>query len=222
MYRVFLVILLCLTCATSLAVGADLPSWVGGKTPVHFKRQKQVKQKQVTVAKPKKIGINLLPIDAIPEKPEVVVKNSPLAVPSTSSANLSWVLDPLVANADGGKNEGSASVTGNIIVDTPGTSCDPEMIVDLEGHIVKTVKSTARLDINVGKIHRSVVWNSDDVKSGTFNITLKEKVEACVLGDYIPVSALAFVTKEGEGYTVMVSLEKITVRHAVSDIVGSQ
>jgi hypothetical protein len=219
MYRVLFIILLSMTCATSPAVGADVPSWAGGKTQVHSKKQKPVK---VTVMKLKKTDFKSQPIDAIPKKSEVAIKSPPPVAPATSSANLSWVLDPLVANADGGKNEGSASVSGNIIVDTPGTSCDPEMIVDLEGHIVKTVNSTARLDIHVGKIHRSVVWNSDDVKSGTFNITLKEKVEACVLGDYIPASALAFVTKEGDGHAAMVSLEKITVRHSVSDIVGSQ
>ncbi len=219
MYRVIIAIFLSMMCATRVAVGADVPSWVGNKVPHHFKKTKPV---TVTPLKAKKTIVKAQPLDMPLKKPQVVIKTAPPVLPATSSADISWLLDPLVANADGSKNEGSASVTGNIVVDTPGTRCDPEMIVDLQGHIVKTVNSTVRLDIHVGQVHRSVVWNADDVKSGTFNVTLKEKVEACVLGDYIPASALAFVTKEGDGHAAMVSLEKITVRHAVSDVVGSQ
>jgi hypothetical protein len=219
MYRVIFAILLSMTCATRLAVGADISSWVETKAPLQVKKLKQHKS---IALKSKKNNIKRQPSAVIPKKPEVAISISQPALPETTSVDLSWVLDPLVANADGGKNEGSASVTGNIVVDTPGTSCDPEMVIELEGHIIKTVDSTVRLDIQVGKIQRSVVWKADVIKSGKFNMTLKEKVEACVLGDYIPASVLAFVTKTGEGHAAMVSLEKITVRHSVTEIVGSQ
>ena len=128
----------------------------------------------------------------------------------------------MTTNADGGKREGSASATANIIVDKPGTVFGPDMIIELEGHVVKTTEATVRLDIQVGDTKKTVSWNADQTKSGIFKITLNEKVPAGVLPALIPVSALAFVTQTGRGHVAMVSLEKIILRFASAQIVGTK
>lgn len=130
---------------------------------------------------------------------------------ANNSVNLSWTLGPLVANADGGKNEGSASITGNLIIDKPGAKIGPQLNIELIGHIIKTPQSVVRIDVQIGDVKRTVTWKSDEIKSGTFKIMLHERLPAGVLPETFPASALAFVTKEGDGHAAMVSLEKINL-----------
>jgi hypothetical protein len=220
MYRVLCVILLGMTCATRLAAGADFPTFIHNKIPAHSKKPSPPKSRDF---KPQKTAIKLQPSTVIPKKSDTAIKDAPSISPEVTLTNFTWVLKPLVANADGGKNEGSASETGNMIVEKPGMMiCSPEMLIDLQGHIVKTVNSTVRLDIQVGEMRRSVVWHPNAAESGKFNITLKENAQGCLPGDYIPVSALAFVTKDGDGHAAMVSLEKIVLRYEGTLLTGSQ
>ncbi len=133
-------------------------------------------------------------------------------LPPVNEADLAWVLDPLVANADGLKAESSASAEANLIVEEPGYVSSPEMTIELNGHIVKSVQTTARIDVRIGSENRSVTWNAEDVQAGVFKIMLKVAAPAGKLPPYIPVSAIAFVTNDGRDGAVMVSLEKIVVR----------
>ena len=136
-------------------------------------------------------------------------QSSPLA---EEAFELPWIFDPLVALVDGGKREGSSSVSGNLATNKAGSQFGPEVAIELAGHIVKTAQSTIRLDVQIGSIYRTVLWNDDDVKSGTFKITLNETTPVGSMPDYFPVSALAFVTQVGEGHVAMISLEKIVFR----------
>ena len=130
----------------------------------------------------------------------------------SGNLELAWFLDPLVANADGPKGEGSSSIEGNLIVVEPGYASSPHMEIELTGHIIKTPDTTVRVDVQVGSAYRSVTWTNEDVKSGRFSVTLKAPMKAGKLPGYFPVSALAFVTRKGKQGAAMVSVEKVTVR----------
>ena len=210
----------------SSAHSADLPM----SMPRHA-HVKQVKKYAHKLASKKPIAVKvatsrpkLIIAKPAPLKAPVVVGAKPApdaaALEKIGSINLSWTLDPLVANADGGKNEGSASVSGNLVIDRPGQKFGPQLTIELIGHIVKTPQSVVRLDIQIGSIKRTVTWDADVTKSGTFKIILDEKVPVGVLPDTLPASALAFVTKDGEGRAAMISLEKINLRVGKLRIAG--
>lgn len=143
------------------------------------------------------------------DEPEVavVVPDSP-----SEELELSWFLDSLVANADGPKGEGSASMEGNLIVAEPGYVSSPYMVIELSGHIVKTLATTVRVDVKIGNVQRSVIWNSGEVKSGRFSVSLNAPMSAGKLPGYFPVSAIALVQREGKQGVALVSLERIRVR----------
>lgn len=138
-----------------------------------------------------------------------------------STVDLSWTLGPLVANADGGKNEASASVLGNLVIDKPGAMIGPKMTIELIGHIIKTPDSVVRLDVQIGAVKRTVTWNADEIKSGKFKITLDDVLPAGALPETLPASALAFVTKQGGANAAMISLEKINLHISKLRIAGS-
>jgi hypothetical protein len=211
----------CVVCCLSIgpaAIAADLPS---GKTP-----QKQLPLKASTkprqiVAKPRPTPVRLdeaaiqpLPAvtGAVSNETQEPMRQDTEAGSTDGSFDMVWVLDPLVATVDSFKKEGSASVEGNLIVAEPSQVALPAMVIELSGHIVKTPQTTVRLDVHVGGTSRSVSWNRDDVQSGRFNIELNAPMKAGKLPSYIPVSALAFVTREGKEGTAMVSLDKVVVR----------
>jgi hypothetical protein len=214
--RLVLSIVVCLFCVGSVASAADFPSY---DPPVVLKSQKVQKKHSVALkrsiataplVKPTEVSVAKT-VKAVVEKqavanPEIVPK------PDLQEIDLSWVLDPLVANADGAKKEGSAGVEGNLIVAEPGFLTSPYMVIELRGHIVKTPDSTARIDVRIAGKNHTVSWLAEDVQAGKFMITLNEKVPAGALPSYFPVSALAFVTNAAKSGAVMVSLEKINIR----------
>jgi hypothetical protein len=214
MSRVLFYIGLCFLCTASLSFAADLPLIFDKAPPVHHKKKSTLHVKK-TVSKPQLVALLPAPTNLLAEK-----KPTPL-VPKEMS-NLSWVLGPMVANADGGKREASASATANIIVDNPGTNFGPEMMIEIEGHVVKTAQATVRLDIQIGDMKKTVVWNTNEIKAGIFKITMNEKVPPGVLPALIPVSALAFVTQTGDGHAAMVSLEKIMLRFSGAQVVSTK
>jgi hypothetical protein len=177
-----------------------------------------------TIAKPKKQIAKARPIvSATAPEVEQGVASAPVAPDATGNEiDMAWVLDPLVATADGRKREGSASIEGNLIVAEPGYVTAPYMIIQLSGHIVKSPQTTARLDVNIAGTQRSVSWNSDDVQSGRFSIELKAPMQKGKLPDYFPVSALAFVTRDKDAGATMVSLDKIVVRVGKVELVATQ
>ncbi len=228
MIRVLVALGLGLACAAGVASAADLPLLIEKKAIIHH--QKTSVHPKIATLHPKMVAHlvkktsdkpQLVAVLPAATKPSPIVK-APAPVLREVPTTLTWVLGPMVANADGGKGEGSASATGNIVVDKPGTSFGPEMVVELEGHVVKTAQSTVRLDIHIGSFQKSVLWSSDEIKSGKFKITLNEKVPAGVMPAYIPVTALAFVTKAGEGHVAMVSLEKIVLRLGGMQVIGTK
>jgi hypothetical protein len=194
-------------CFATVVEAADLPAY-----PVV-----KVAKPSIKSSKPKKIVLKALPVAKlkVPKKPaEKTASKLPEAAvePAGKEVNLTWVLDPLVANSDGAKREDSASVEANLVVTEPGDTLPSSMVIELTGHIIKTVDTSVRLDIRVGGLRRVVNWKADDVHSGRFHISLNGPTTGEKLPDYLPVSALAFVTKEGKEGAAMVSLDKIVVR----------
>jgi hypothetical protein len=185
-------------------LAADLPS-------IH---DKKFSQHSNATNKPKKHPAKLpLAIAASTQDPSLLTVTKEASLPpGNDKIDMSWVLDPLVANADGGKHEDSASVEGNLVVVEPDFVAASQVTIELSGHIVKTVDTTARIDVVIGTAHRSLTWKVDDVQAGRFNFEFDATLPAGKLPDYIPVSALAFVTREKSAGAVMISLEKVSVR----------
>ena len=217
MLRVLLALALSFVCVASSAFAADVPY----EPPKPAKLHVLAKKAKVALQKP----AHLIPIAVLPKViPGSISQTSKdqtqIATASTKVSpdviELPWVLDPLVATADGGKREGSSGVEGNLITNRPGTDFGPDVVIELSGHVIKTAQSTVRLDIHIGSLQKSVLWSADDIKSGAFKITLNEKLEAGHMPNYFTASALAFVTQEGDGHVAMVSLEKIVFRMGVT------
>ena len=191
-------------CVASVAVAADLPAY--HPTQANLPHQKNHKPKNALAEKPKVAKVKAKLVKAAIKAPETEADSA------LEEVSLTWYLDPLVANSDGAKREDSASVEANLIVPQPSSISNPAMIIELTGHVVKTANTTARLDIRIGKTHRTVSWASDDIKAGKFKISLVEPMVIGALPEYYPVSALAFVSKDGKEGAAMVSLERIVVR----------
>ncbi len=159
----------------------------------------------------KKVASEVAPSVKLSKAAEPVVPDA-AAQSSGEELELSWFLDALVANADGPKREDSASTEGNLIVAEPGFVTSPYMVIELSGHIIKTPATTVRLQVRIGAVEKTVNWSADKVESGRFAVSLNAPMKAGELPGYIPVSALALVSREGKQGVAMVSLEKIRVR----------
>jgi hypothetical protein len=208
-----------------VAEAADVPSASVYAKPKVAKVSKPIKirklAKKADIVKPKAAlqtanepAVKLAPAVKPAIKEEQVAVSPDVQIdPGGREINLSWVLDPLSANADGKKKEGSASVEGNLVVLETGYVTQPYMVIELEGHIVKSAESTVRIDIKIAGKNNSVTWPLDDVKSGKFKVKLDAPMVEGKLPAYIPVSAIALVTNANKkGGAAMVSLEKITIR----------
>lgn len=223
MFRVVVFTWLCCLCTANVSFAADLPLIFDKAPPVYLKHKPQ------KTVHAQKIAVNAKTPNSIPTvvaalplktKPSADVMPA-LQAPETTS-NLSWVLAPMSANADGGKHEGSASAKANIVVDKPGSAFGPYVVIELEGHVVKTLQSTARIDIQIGELKKTIEWNEDQIKSGIFKITINENIPEGVMPALIPVSAIAFVTQAGNGHAAMVSLEKIQLKYSNPQMVGTK
>ena len=223
MRRGLLAVALSVYCIATSAFAADVP-YVPELKPSHAMVTKfKPHHKVATVKSSHMVAVAVLPKvmpGSISQPPKIQAKlpMAPTKLPDEPTeladdiVELPWVLDPLVALADGGKREGSASVEGNLVTDKARSEIGPEVAIELTGHVVKTAQSTIRLDIHIGSIARTVLWKADEIKSGRFKVTLNDKMAAGPMPSYFPASALAFVTQEGDGHVAMVSLEKIVFR----------
>jgi hypothetical protein len=221
--RLVILLAFCGMCVASTANAADLPQYTPKKIEkvANVKKTTKAQAEKSKAVKAKAVRSVAVPTKAVATEPKLAIAppKKPIAEapiverePQANEVNLTWVLDPLVANSDGAKLEDSASEEANLVVTEPGQMSRPAMVIELSGHVVKTANTKARLDIQIGKIHRTVSWTSDDIQAGKFKISLIENVAKGQLPGYIPVSALAFVTKDGRDGAAMISLEKVVLR----------
>jgi hypothetical protein len=234
--RVLLLLAVCGMCVGSIANAADLPTWKAKSViktvekpaiqkPVLKTGRKTVKKSQ-TAKKVAGAAQQLQPVE-LPKVRSVVasrVVEPDVVEPDAVSHefDMTWVPDTLVANSDGPKREGSAGQESNLVVAEPGHIIEPNMIIELSGHIIKTIGTTARIDIRVGTAHRTVSWTVDDVQAGRFNISLNETLAVGKLPEYFPVSALVFVTKDGKDGAALLSLDKVVVHVGKVSVAASQ
>jgi hypothetical protein len=214
--RLFILVALSALCFGTTADAADLPSTPMKRVPHLIKTS--VKPKKAAAVKLKKALVQ--PIDTKPtpasEDSQVVSskdKIEPIVIePKANEINMLWLLDPLIASADGQKKEGSSSVESTLVVVEPGYLSLPYMVIELTGHIIKTANTTARLDVHIGDVYRTASWKPEEVKSGKFKIELKAPMQEGKLPTNFLVSAVAIVTKDAKDGVVMVSLERVLVR----------
>jgi hypothetical protein len=204
--RFGLAVLAGMLCVGFAASAADLPSIAQPK-----KAKTHVVQAKLNIQKPvvKPVAAKRL---KTPKIKIVTAARKIVDEPDRKEVDLVWVLDPLVATADGPRKEGSAGATGNLIVTEQGLVASPYMTIELSGHIVKTAGATARLDIEIAGKNHQFNWKADDIEAGTFVVELKGTLAEGSLPAYFPVSALAFATKTSKGAVAMVSLEKVRIR----------
>ncbi len=212
----------------SIAVGLMCIGWAASAADLPSMPRPKKAQAQILQQKPK-IKLQKAATKRTITKPVKTSKINDLAVIpdeftvlDQKEVDLSWVLDPLVATADGPRKEGSASVEGSLIIHEPGYVTSPYMIIELSGHVVKTAGSTARIDIKIAGKSRKVVWDVDQIESGAFTIKLNETLDEGSLPAYFHVSALAFATKTKRGAVAMVSLEKVRIRVGKVQLSGKQ
>jgi hypothetical protein len=147
-----------------------------------------------------------------------IAADSPTVPKSVSVQNsekqivFSVKLDHLIANADGGKLEDSASMTGTFPVQQPQKIQLPSMTVVLSGLIVKGLGSTAKLNIKIGDIEHLVEWKADEATSKAFEITLDQVVPNGELPVPLPLAAYVIVNTDAKAGPVLVSLETIDVK----------
>ncbi len=133
-------------------------------------------------------------------------------VNANNELNLGMTLETLVASADGIKMEGSSSFSGEFVIQQPHQASFPSVTVELRGHIIKTAGTTARLEVTIGDIKKTVEWKADQALSEPFLTTISAPIANGIIPTPFPVSAIAFVNKDAGSGAVLVSLEKIDVR----------
>jgi hypothetical protein len=204
------VVWLFLSCFVFSIVGeaADVPS--ASVYAKHSAVKTQKKPKLSLLKRAAKMPV-AKPLQAKDQERLIVTRSLPKP-DKTEEIDLSWVLDPLVANADGSKKEDSAAIQGNLVVTEAGYVSSPYMQIELNGHVVKTADTTVRIDIKIDGKNHTTSWLADDIQAGKFKITLNAEMAEGKLPAYFPVSAIAFVTNSSKGGAAMVSLEKINVR----------
>jgi hypothetical protein len=154
---------------------------------------------------------------------ESIVKPQSVSVTSgKKQLTLSMTLDALVAHADGVKIEGSSSMEGSFIVQQPHKMSLPSMTVQLRGHIVKTMGSTASLDVTIGTALKTIKWNADEATARPFSITIVEPIPNGELPVVLPVSAIALVSKNAGTGAVLVSLDSIVVNIGAVNVAENQ
>jgi hypothetical protein len=209
--RLFMFVAVIACCFGTMAEAADLPMTVENPVPHRAKAKAPVKAK-IAAAKLKKSATKQ-PRAAVASTDDQTAASSVVeTAPKAGEINMAWILDPLVANADGKKKEASASVESVLVVVEPGYVPSPYVAIELNGHIIKTAKTTVRIDLQIGDIRRTVSWKDDDVQAGKFKIKLNETLPDGKMPSSFPVSAFAIVTKDGNDGAAMVSLEKVIVR----------
>jgi hypothetical protein len=173
---------LLIACGHSVAHAADLPAY----TP-----KAKAKIEKTATRSVKKTG---------PKEAQAIADFKLLVAPKAFEAN-----------ADGSKQEDSASLIRKLAVPKKSRGFKSDMRVTITGHIVKTSGSTARVDIAAGEAKHSFVWPTDEEKSGRFNISFNYNMPSGNLPSAVPLSAIAFVTKENKTSVVLVTIEKIEI-----------
>jgi hypothetical protein len=133
-------------------------------------------------------------------------------VNGSAELSLAMTLDKLMANADGAKTEGSSSFSGEFLIQQPHYVTLPAVSIELKGHIIKTVGSTASLEVTIGNSTNILKWDANEAISAPFSKSIISQVTAGQLPAPFPISASAVVNKEPGAGAVLVSLESIEVK----------
>jgi hypothetical protein len=154
------------------------------------------------------------------EEGTVSLKNAILTKDS-EALTVELVLESFQAGADGGKSEASSSFSGQFVVLKPQNVKLPTINATIHGHVVKTAGSTARVDILIGGVKKTIEWKSGDVKAGSFVETMSITAADRQLVEPVPVSAIIFVNNQAGTGAVLISIEKIDVKVTEANSVAS-
>ena len=147
--------------------------------------------------------------DFTPDLEGAMVPSDIVVSSQNGEMTLSMALKSLVANADGTKTEASSSFSGNFAVMQPDYIALPSLRVELEGLIIKTPGSTARIDVTIGSEQKTVEWKGDATLAERFKTSIIATVEKGQLPSPFPVAASVYVSKSRDGGAVLVSIDTI-------------
>jgi hypothetical protein len=140
---------------------------------------------------------------------------------SPASLGLQLEFASLQAGADGAKAEASSSFSGQLVVLKPQNIKIPTITLSLKGTIIKSLGSTARVDIIIGDLRKTYEWKVEQILSGSFQDTLSATVGDKLMSAPMPVSVTAWVTKTPGGGAVLVTVDKLDITIAEANSVAS-
>lgn len=115
------------------------------------------------------------------------------------------------ANADGDKLEGSANFIGQFLVNQPQKVELEQVRAKVAGLIVKTAGTTARIDVTIGGVTKTIEWAAGDVKAERFEADIMGALPNGRIESPFPVSAIALVKRDAGGGSVLVTVDTITI-----------
>lgn len=131
---------------------------------------------------------------------------------SDDGLSLSITFSALEAKADGGTSEAKSIVAGHFDVTQPKLDTFNMAKVNIEGHIIKSTGSTARLVLKVGGGEQVIEWAEGTVASEKFSRSISFAMPAGgSIPNPFPVSIEAEARKIGYADAVYVSVSGVTI-----------
>ena len=142
-------------------------------------------------------------------------------VKSPQSLDFKLEFNALQAGADGQKTEGTSSFSGQLLVMKPQNVKLPTITIKVQGNIVKTLGSTARVDVAVGDLRETFEWKADEVISGNFEKILSGTATDRFLAEPLKVTLITWATKTPGDGAVLVTVNKLDVTVAEASSVAN-
>lgn len=131
---------------------------------------------------------------------------------SDDGMTLSITFSALEAKADGGTTEAKSVVAGHFEVTQPKIDTFNMAKVNIEGHIIKSSGSVARLVLKVGGAEQVIEWAEGTVASEKFSRSINVAMPAGGrLPSPFPVSVEALARKNGYADAAYVSVSGVTI-----------
>jgi hypothetical protein len=147
-----------------------------------------------------------------PSEENTVAAKAVTLAAGANELTLDIALAPLTAAAEGQTTEAAASYAGEVAVQQPDYITLPQMHIELQGQVVKTEGTEARIEIAIGGVVKTVDWPTDKAVAENFSTVIDAEVPGGQLPAPFVVSAKIFVKKPVTSGASLVSLQQIKVK----------
>lgn len=133
-------------------------------------------------------------------------------VTSDDGHTISMTFSSLEAKADGATMEATANLTGHYNITQPGYDVFSSLHVELQGHVIKSPSSAARLVVKIGSSEQTIEWPPGSSASEPFSRAIDIPVQVdSRLPNPFEVSAGLYARKDGPIDAVYISLETMKI-----------